>query len=106
MRCPRCCLDGAFATGSRVVRKGLSYNIIKCRNCGALFEEERVRQGIERNGPSWNACAIAQTKDGVVIEYFESIRQAVFATGYDNRKIKKCLDGAVDEIDGYGWKRI
>lgn len=53
-----------------------------------------------------NACEIVQTKDGIVVQHYKSIRSAAAITGYTTYMIEKCLNGAVDQIDGYGWERI
>ena len=106
MRCPKCYSDNAYTTGYRVTRKGRSYNIIKCWDCGHLFEEDRTLKWQRNFGKKGNACEIAQTKDGVIIDYYRSIRHAAHVTGYTTYMIEKCLNGVVDEIDGYGWKRI
>ena len=44
MRCPKCYSDNAYETGCRIVKKGHSCNIIKCWDCGNLFEQERSRK--------------------------------------------------------------
>ena len=106
MRCPKCYSDNAYETGYRVVKKGQSYNIIKCWDCGNLFEQERGRKWQRSIGQRGDACEIVQTKDGIVVQHYKSIRSAAAITGYTTYMIEKCLNGAIDQIDGYGWERI
>lgn len=106
MRCPKCYSDDMHATGYRCAPDGIDKDIYKCWDCGGLLELDRAVVFQRHLGKMGLPCRIVQMKNGVIVDYYRSIRNAAMITGQTAYMIEKCINGAIDNVDGYVWRRI
>ena len=81
-------------------KEGYLLNNIHCMS----WEDNRYKQRMECN--IFRAKPIGKYKEGVLIESFKSVSDAVRKTGIMQGNISSCLTGKRNKCGGYQWKYI
>lgn len=108
----RYCDETMYRYNSRKLKDADRFTLSLKRSEGRLTYKDLVAriepvQNVDTDYPEYiagNGKPVYQLKDGIVIQRYESIKQASKVTGLDNSTIRKVLKGINKTTGGFGWK--